>query len=93
MIYYTGSKTRLTENELPLTPALTLKHNNVFGLTKLFENVYINNLRTNNIFFVKIHEQKIFVQTLGNFVHCIYHSIPIFPNIRVRTKTVLPSKS
>jgi len=33
-IYYTYSKTRLTENAFPLTPALTLKHNNVFGLTK-----------------------------------------------------------
>jgi len=47
-IYYTCSKTRLTENVFPLTPALTvtltlililsqtltLKHNNVLGLTK-----------------------------------------------------------
>jgi len=33
-IYYTCSKTRLTENVFLLTPALTLKHNNVFGLKK-----------------------------------------------------------
>jgi len=30
--YYTFSKTRWTGNVFPLTLALTLKHNNVFGL-------------------------------------------------------------
>jgi len=44
-IYYICSKTRLTENVFLLTPALTLtlKHNNVFGMTKVtsfFEKVY-----------------------------------------------------
>jgi len=43
-IYYTCSKTRLTENVLALTPALTLtltvKRNNVFGLTSFFDQVY-----------------------------------------------------
>jgi len=37
-IYYTYSKTRLTESVFPLIPnlilTLTLKHNNLFGLTK-----------------------------------------------------------
>jgi len=31
--YYICSKIRLSENVFPLTPTLTLKHNNVFGLT------------------------------------------------------------
>jgi len=33
-IYYTCSKTRLTENEFLITSTLTLKHNTVFELTK-----------------------------------------------------------
>jgi len=48
-IYYTYSKTGLTENVFPLIPALTLtltltlflNHNNVFELTSFFEKVYI----------------------------------------------------